>query len=178
MKTIIIPVLAAALIAASAAGVAQTAPPTPPKTDIPFVTAQPEGQWLASLFFGQAVINDAGETIGDINDLLFDKSGRISTAVIGVGGFLGIGEKSIAIPFTSLAFTADAKGKRVIALAMSKESLQAAPSFQPTEKTLYMRAKERAVEIGQRASDKAGELRDKAAKKIEDMRNTERPDGH
>jgi sporulation protein YlmC with PRC-barrel domain len=170
VKAIIIPTLAAILIAASAAGTAQTAPPTPMKTDTPFVTAQSEDQWLASLFFGQAVINNASETIGDINDLLFDKSGRISTAVIGVGGFLGMGEKSIAVPFAELSFTADAKGKRVVTLAMSKESLQAAPSFQPTEKTLYMRAKDRAGEIGRKAANKAGELRDQAAKKIDDMR--------
>ena len=37
-------------------------------------------------------------TIGDINDLLFDKSGKVSAVVIGVGGFLGVGEKSVAIP--------------------------------------------------------------------------------
>jgi hypothetical protein len=170
MKATIIPALAAALIVASAAGLAQTAPPATQKTDTPFVTVQPEGQWLASRFIGQAATNPAGETIGDINDLLFDNSGRISTAVIGVGGFLGMGEKSVAIPFASLSFTADAKGKRIVTIALSKERLQAAPSFQPTEKTLYMRAKEQAGEIGQKASEKAGELRDKAAKKIEDMR--------
>jgi hypothetical protein len=170
VKAIIIPTLAAALIVAAAAGVAQTAPPAPLKTDTPFVTAQPEGQWLASWFIGQAVTNDAGATIGDINDLLFDKRGRISSAVIGVGGFLGMGEKSVAIPFDSLSFTTDAKGKRVVTSPLSKESLQAAPSFQPTEKTVYMRAREQAGELGQKAGEKAGELRDKAAKKIEDMR--------
>jgi sporulation protein YlmC with PRC-barrel domain len=157
MKAIIIPTLAAVLITASAAGIAQTAPNQ--KTDAAFVATQPNGQWLASLFIGQAVTNHAGETIGDINDLLFDKSGRISTAVIGVGGFLGIGEKSVAIPFGSLSFATDPKGKRVVSIPLSKESLQAAPAFQPTEKTLYVRAKEQ-----------AGELRDRAAKKIEDMR--------
>lgn len=80
----------------------------------------------------------------------------------------------VAIPFASLSFTTGAKGMRVVALPLSKEGLQAAPRFQPTEKTVYMRAKKRAGEIGQRASDKAGELRDKAAKKIDDMRS-ERP---
>jgi hypothetical protein len=81
-----------------------------------------------------------------------------------------MGEKSVAIPFDSLSFTTDAKGKRVVTSPLSKESLQAAPSFQPTEKTVYMRAREQAGELGQKAGEKAGELRDKAAKKIEDMR--------
>jgi len=163
MKATVIPALAAALIFASVAGFAQTAPPASTKTDLPFVTVQPEGQWLTSRFIGQVVTNQAGEAIGDINDLLFDKTGRIATAVIGVGGFLGMGEKSVAIPFSSLSFTADAKGTRVVTIPLTKERLQAAPSFRPTEKTVYMRAKEQ-----------AGELVDKAGKKIEDMRG-ERP---
>jgi len=101
--------------------------------------------------------------------VLFDKTGRVSTAVIGVGGFLGIGEKSVAVPFSALTFTADSAGKRVVTVPLSKERLQAAPAFQPTEKTVYMRAKEQAGELSQKALDKAAELRDKAAKKIEEM---------
>jgi len=170
MKATIIPALAAALIVASAAAAAQTSPPATQKTDAPFVTVQPEGQWLASRFIGQVVTNHAGEAIGDINDLLFDRSGRISTAVIGVGGFLGMGEKSVAIPFDSLSFSTDAKGKRVVTIELSKERLEAAPSFKATEKSFYIRAKEKAGEIGQKTGTKAGELRDKAVKKIEDMR--------
>ena len=54
------------------------------------------------------VTNEAGESIGNVSDLLFDKSGRIVTVVIGVGGFLGIGEKSVAVPFASLTVAADA----------------------------------------------------------------------
>ncbi len=112
----------------------------------------------------------AGETIRDINDLLFDKSGRVATVVIGVGGFLGLGEKNVAVPSSSLSFTADANGKRVVTVPLSKERLQTAPEFKATEKTAYMRAKETAAEMGQKAADKARELGDKAGKTIEDMR--------
>jgi sporulation protein YlmC with PRC-barrel domain len=154
----------AALLMAPAAADAQTARPEP------FVTVQPEGQWLASLFIGQPVSNEAGERVGDINDLLFDKSGRIVNVVIGVGGFLGIGEKSVAVPYSALSITAGADGKRVVGLAQSKEQLKSAPDFKPTEKTVYMRAKDRAGEIGRKAFDDAGELTDKAAKKLEEMR--------
>jgi len=135
-----------------------------------FVTLQPPGQWLASQFIGQRVTNNAGETIGNINDLLFDKSGRIANVVIGVGGFLGIGEKDVAIAYGALGITADANGKRVLTLEMSKERLRAAPDFKATEKTTYMRAKEQATDMGQRAAEKARELKDKAAKKIDDIR--------
>jgi hypothetical protein len=135
-----------------------------------FVAVQPAGQWLAKQFIGQAVTNPASETIGDINDLLFDKSGRIANVVIGVGGFLGIGEKNVAIPYSSLVITAAADGKRVVSVPLSKERLQAAPEFRPTEKTGYMRAKEDAAEMGKKAVDAARDLADKAGKKIEEMK--------
>jgi len=136
-----------------------------------FVTVQPAGQWLASQFIGQSVTNNAGERVGDVNDLLFDKSGQVSTVVIGVGGFLGVGEKNVAIPFGSLSITADPNGKRVVNVPLSKDRLQAAPDFTPTEKTVYMRAKEQASELGEKAVETAKELKDKAAKKIEDMKS-------
>jgi sporulation protein YlmC with PRC-barrel domain len=175
MKATVIAALAAVVIIASADGFAQTAPPSETRADTAFVTVQPQGQWLASRFVGQAVTNQAGQNIGDINDLLFDKAGRISTAVIGVGGFLGMGEKSVAISFGSLTFTADATGKRVVTIPFSKDQLQAAPSFEPTERTAYMRVKEQATEIGHKAIDKAGELKDMAGQKIEDMRGGPTP---
>ena len=164
MKATLISAFAAALLAMPASGFAQTPAPQG------FVTVQPAGQWLASQFIGQAVTNQAGERVGDINDLLFDRSGRIANAVIGVGGFLGIGEKNVAVPFSALSFTAGADGKRVIGMALSKEQLQAAPDFKPTEKTVYMRAKEQAGDMGKKALDKTRELTDKAGKTIEDMR--------
>jgi sporulation protein YlmC with PRC-barrel domain len=127
-----------------------------------FVTVQPAGQWLASQFMGQPVTNGAGDNIGSISDLLFDKSGRVANVVIGVGGFLGIGEKDVALPYTALSITAASDGKRVVTLAISKEQLKVAPDFKATEKTVYMRAKERAGEMGEKALDKARELKGKA----------------
>src|SRR5262249_43920452 len=90
-----------------------------------------------------------------------------------VGGFLGIGEKNVAIPFNLLAITADADGKRVVQVGLSRERLEAAPEFKPTEKTVYMRAKEQATDLGRKAAHEASELKDKAAKRIEDLRSRE-----
>jgi sporulation protein YlmC with PRC-barrel domain len=167
MKSSLAAALAATLLLAPTAGFAQTT------TQERFVTVQPADQWLASQFIGQAVSNDAGEVIGDINDLLFDKSGKIANVVIGVGGFLGIGEKNVAVPYSTLAITADANGKRVVKAGLSRERLHSAPDFRATEKTTYMRAKEQATEMGQKALDKATELKEKASRKIEEMRGTE-----
>lgn len=136
-----------------------------------FVTVQPAGQWLASLLIGQPVTNAAGETVGDINDLLLDKNGRIETVVIGVGGFLGIGEKNVAVPFNTLRFTVGVDGARVVTADLSKERLMEAPKFTATEKSVYMRAREQAYDLGQKALNKASELKDRAARKIEEMQS-------
>ena len=67
-----------------------------------FVTDQSPGQFRASKFVGLDVYGSEGQKIGDINEVLIDKSGNAQAVVIGVGGFLGIGEKNVAVPFSSL----------------------------------------------------------------------------
>ena len=53
---------------------------------------------------GLSVYNDKNESLGSINDLLTDKNGNIKAVVIGVGGFLGVGEHLVAIPFEKVKF--------------------------------------------------------------------------
>ena len=66
------------------------------------------GQWSTSKMDGLKVYNEANENIGTINDLLMDKSGAIKIAVIGVGGFLGVGEHLVAVPYEKLKFVNEA----------------------------------------------------------------------
>jgi sporulation protein YlmC with PRC-barrel domain len=63
-----------------------------------------QGDWRASKLVGVNVYNNNNENIGSINDLLTDKSGAIKTVVIGVGGFLGMGEHLVAVPFDKIKF--------------------------------------------------------------------------
>ena len=63
-----------------------------------------QGNWRASKLVGLSVYNDNNESVGSINDLLMDKSGGIKAVVIGVGGFLGVGEHLVAIPFEKVKF--------------------------------------------------------------------------
>jgi sporulation protein YlmC with PRC-barrel domain len=63
-----------------------------------------QGNWRASKVVGLNVYNDNNQSIGSINDLLMDKSGNIKAMVIGVGGFLGVGEHLVAIPFEKVKF--------------------------------------------------------------------------
>jgi sporulation protein YlmC with PRC-barrel domain len=65
------------------------------------------GNWRVSKVVGLNVYNDSNESIGSINDLLTDKSGNIKGAVIGVGGFLGMGTHLVAVPFDKIKFVSE-----------------------------------------------------------------------
>jgi sporulation protein YlmC with PRC-barrel domain len=140
---------------------------------IAFIAAQPANEWLARVFIGAKVKNTTGETVGDVNDLMFDKTGRISTVVLGIGGFLGVGEKDVAVPFSALTFTVGTEGQRIIVVPLSRDTLNQAPLFKATEKTALDVVEEKAVELGKKASEKAGQLKDQAIKKIDDMQKDE-----
>jgi hypothetical protein len=112
-------------------------------------------------------------SVGDVNDLVFDRQGRISSVILGVGGFLSMGEKSVGIPFSALTFNIGKNGERVIVVALSKEALVKAPEFKATEKTTFDKVKDNASDLGHKALDKAVELKDQAAKKIDDMKKGE-----
>jgi len=66
------------------------------------------GQWRASKLIGLNVYNEQNEKLGDINEILVDKGGKIDGVVIGVGGFLGMGEHDIKVSMDKLRFSNDA----------------------------------------------------------------------
>jgi sporulation protein YlmC with PRC-barrel domain len=67
-------------------------------------TASFKGNWRTSKMVGLSVYNDNNESLGSINDLLADKNGDIKAVVLGVGGFLGVGEHLVAVPFDKVKF--------------------------------------------------------------------------
>jgi sporulation protein YlmC with PRC-barrel domain len=70
-------------------------------------TSSFKGNWRSSKLVGLNVYNDSNESLGSINDLLTDKSGNIKGVVIGVGGFLGVGEHLVAVAFDKVKFVED-----------------------------------------------------------------------
>ena len=103
--------LAVALLGTAVIGGAAFAQSTQPADRAaPAATAQPadkmalKGNWRASKLMGLNVYNEANEKLGDINELLVDKSGQINAVVIGIGGFLGMGEHDIAVSMDKLKF--------------------------------------------------------------------------
>ena len=69
-----------------------------------FMTQMQPNQIMASKLIGTRVVSSNNESIGDINDVIVDRNGQAIAAVVGVGGFLGIGEKDVAVPFNALEF--------------------------------------------------------------------------
>lgn len=112
-------------------GAASTATVTSTTTEaIQFTSSATSDQMAVSKLTGTNVSNAAGENLGDINDVLVDKSGKPTVAIIGVGGFLGIGEKNVGVPFQALQFTTSSDTNMQVArLDVTKEALKAAPTF-------------------------------------------------
>jgi sporulation protein YlmC with PRC-barrel domain len=88
----------------------------------------PNGALPMSDYYNQTVYDNRDNKIGDVNDLLLDRDGKINAVIIGVGGFLGVGEKNVAVPFSSLK-VAEKKGSRYLILETTKEALQTAPGY-------------------------------------------------
>lgn len=95
-----------------------------------YLTAQSDEQISANTYIGQSVYNSGDESIGKISDLIMAKTGGVDAAIIGVGGFLGIGEKWVAVPFDKIAITQVPDSDDVkLTTTETAESLQAAPEF-------------------------------------------------
>lgn len=141
-------VFAASLIASLAAGAAhaqqtapaQTAPAKPaPTTTAPAATAPATtaaksaskalaGAMLGTQVWKQAVYDAKENRIGEIDNLVIGANGQIQEAVVGVGGFLGIGEKAVALPYSALKpMVRD--GMIWFQVDKSKEDLKAMPTF-------------------------------------------------
>lgn len=109
-----------------------------------FITSQGADQWVFTKFRGSDVRGPDNASIGSVNDLLFDKSGKIIGVVIGVGGFLGIGTKNVAIDMSALnAVPAESGGNESgntsaasdpsnvkLKVSWTKDQLRDAPDFQ------------------------------------------------
>ena len=127
---------------------------------VKFVGAQATGEVRASNLVGVVVKNKTGETVGDINDVVFQPNGQVTVYIVGVGGVLGIGEKNVAVPFADVALTTDKDGKRTATLDVTQAALEAAPPY-AGERTTFEKVEDGAASMAAAAAQKAKELKDK-----------------
>ncbi|WOJ91342.1 PRC-barrel domain-containing protein [Methylocapsa polymorpha] len=122
---------ASVLAIAGGIAFAQTAP-APNSSSGRSVAAPPSSlsttRWLASDIYKADVYDSSDHKIGDITDLVLDNDGNVTLAVIGVGGFLGVGQKDVAIPFKELKVSTRG-GKDWLVVNQTKDDLMKAPSY-------------------------------------------------
>ncbi len=136
-------------------------PPSPQTSEAPksiepaaaegaqFLNRQEPSDLLASNLIGKSVTNANDEAIGNVNDLVTDENGKIVGVLIGAGGFLGLGEKDVAVRFEDLNLARDENNNIDITLDMTADKLAAAPD--------YERLDEQSVTVGE-TNDGAGTM--------------------
>src|SRR5262245_62173271 len=92
------------------------------------MTSLPADSGTVTNYYKQNVYDPSDNKIGEIVDVLVDQEGRVNALIVGVGGFLGAGEKDVAVPFNSV------KGKKkdnkwYLVMNTTKDALKSAPGY-------------------------------------------------
>lgn len=125
MKTVVMVLMSLVVAAAAADSVAQTAGSSVVSVSVSEVKEIAKGWSAKKQILGKDVYNDTGDKIGEVSDLIVAPNKSLSYAIIGVGGFLGIGERDVAVPVSKFQ---QQMGKIVLKGA-TKDALKAAPEF-------------------------------------------------
>ena len=133
MKIVTAAAIASLMLAASPASAQTPTNPSPlavnPTGAAPTWYTAHGNEMRASKLIGTTVKNDADESIGSINEIVLGKDGKVAAVVIGVGGFLGMGEREVAVNFDALRVAQDANNRTVVSLDATKDTLKAAPEW-------------------------------------------------
>jgi len=115
--------------------------------DSMFFIYEEDNQYRSTKLVGHTVINGQDETLGDINDLVVSADGQLEGVIIGVGGFLGIGEKDVGVRFDALSISENAEaGDMNLVLDTTREELEAAPSFVTKEEQAANEQRKKTIE--------------------------------
>ena len=98
------------------------------------MSSLPTDSWTVTNYYKQDVYDKGQNSVGKIDDVLIDKSGKITALIVGVGGFLGAGEKDVALPFS--AVSAEKKNdKWYLTVDETKDSLKNAAGYKYNSST-------------------------------------------
>ena len=127
---------AAMLVAlATSAAHAQAPQPAPPAAApatgpaVQVMTSLPANSSSINHWYKQNVYDPSDNKIGEIQDVLLDREGKATALIIGVGGFLGIGEKDVAVPFNAVRVTTKGDNKSYLVMNTTKDALKDAKGF-------------------------------------------------
>lgn len=105
----------------------------PPEEVAGTIVMQDENSFLTSDLMNAALYSPAGDKVGDIQDVILSLDGTVEGVVIGVGGFLGIGEKHVAVEMQQISLQTDEDGEPQLTMDTTREAMEAAPEFVSVE---------------------------------------------
>src|ERR1700676_803077 len=128
------------LLAMSIPALGQTAPPAgsagptaQPMQQQAVIAQQDESQVRVYRLIGRKAVGAGGQTVGKVEDLLLDRDQKVVAVIVSVGGFLGMGSKSVALPAGRVDISQAYGDQRVVTIDASKKELIAAPAFKTRE---------------------------------------------
>jgi sporulation protein YlmC with PRC-barrel domain len=98
------------------------------------LSSLPPDSWTITNYYKQDVYDEGQHAIGKVDDVLIDKSGKITALMVGVGGFLGMGEKDVALPFTAVK-SEKKNDKWYLTVDETKDSLKSAAGYKYNSST-------------------------------------------
>ena len=104
-------------------------PGAAPSSDPRIATVTLQGGLRASQLIGAAVYNEQNDKVGSVDDLIVKQGDRVVTAIVSVGGFLGLGAKLVAVPYHQLRIDSTRAATKVVMPGASKAALSALPTF-------------------------------------------------
>ncbi len=87
-----------------------------------------QGHMAGSALIGAKIHNDQKETVGSINDVYLDDSGKVQAVVVSVGGFLGVGAKAVAVKWDDIKYGKDGKSL-MLTTSLTADALKAMPDY-------------------------------------------------
>jgi sporulation protein YlmC with PRC-barrel domain len=116
-----------AILLALTTTVASAQSPAPPAARI--LTNLPADNLTVTHWYKQNVYDLSDSKIGEIMDVLVDREGKIGVLIVGVGGFVGVGEKDVAVPFNAVQFKTKDNNKWYPVMNTTKDALKTAPGY-------------------------------------------------
>ena len=113
----------------AAAVLAALSVPALADTNAQMLRQMPADTLTVTDWYKHDVYDPSNNKIGEIMDVLLDKSGKVTSLIIGVGGFLGAGEKDVAVPFEAVRVTTKNNKKFTLVMNTTKDDLKSAPGF-------------------------------------------------
>ena len=152
MRTVINAALLLALAATTASAQAPQSAPRQGGPAAQILTSIPTNSGTVTHWYKQNVYDPADNKIGEIMDVLVDREGKATALIIGVGGFLGMGEKDVAVPFNAVRVTSKDNNKWYLVMNATKDALKAAKGFKYDRNAMTWSPEDAAATTGTQAN--------------------------